>query len=347
MDRPATDDSHESFGRQLLDFGQSLLHSAIENPINGLVQVIDHAANVHIPELDIIGAPTHNSWGTKIGAAVGTAIDVAAISIASGGLADVLVGTAAAGGVVTSAVTGLVFESLLQPTDNNSAHFVQDRLENGLIGAITFGTMGTAAKALNASGVFAMSEVRSLGQSIAFGAITGEAGGLASVEAHALIKDHKILPSTSDLAETLPQAAIFGGALGAAGYVLNQATGPASRPTTVKCDLGSVTTVNGADGQPISFKSDTPTHDVYGKEVRFEGTKSTNGEWDANYKVIDVLSNNAEIYKSNYESPLTVTKAVDGSVSIIDAQGVTQIFNSNGFFDSNYWGSKLKLRAQH
>ena len=129
---------HRSLLGQVEDFGQSALHTAIESPINGAVQFIDHAANVHLPELDIIGAPTHDSVGAKAGALVGAAADLVGLSIATGGVADAL----GAGGIAAAAATGAIYGGLLTPSDAKSKNFLLDRAENGAIGAATFAAMG-------------------------------------------------------------------------------------------------------------------------------------------------------------------------------------------------------------
>jgi|GEM_PF-6549710 len=207
------DSHHESFFDECKDFGQSFIHSAIENPVNGLIQVVDHAANVHIPELKLVGAPEHQSMGTMAGAMLGTVADVVAVTVATGGVAGALEIGANAAGIM--AVTGAVYGGLLTPTDSNSTHFFRDRFANGGMDAALFGTMAGTAGLLTKSGMFAAAGERSLWSNVAFNAISGAAGGAAMGETKSILKDGKVLPNPAEIVGDTVVMGLYGGLIGA------------------------------------------------------------------------------------------------------------------------------------
>jgi hypothetical protein len=131
---------------ELTDFGEGIYYGAIESPINGAVQLTNHLADTHIHELHLVDEDRLNSTaGGVLGRVVGTAADMVAATIATGGVADALGGAGLAATALRFGAVGAAYTTLLQPTDDKSKHFFQDRLTNGAIAAGTFAAMGGAA----------------------------------------------------------------------------------------------------------------------------------------------------------------------------------------------------------
>jgi len=315
---------------QIEDFGQSALHTAIESPINGAIQFVDHAAHVHLPELDIIGAPKHNSMGTKIGAVVGAAADLVALSIATGGVADILGGAGLAGGIGTAAATGALYGGVFTQSDNNSKHFFEDRLTNGAISGLTFAAMGGAAKYLGSSSYFAVQEVRSLGGSLAFGALTGAAGGAVGAEATAVLKDHKALPSGGEFVSRVGTQALFGATFAGLSYGYNVVNGPLSKPTEVESGRGSITTINDSQGQPVGVKATIVDDNPAGEpRTLVQAVKMGDGTWSS----------------SSNRGVNSVTASPDGSVHLQNGWNETYNFEPGRLTRTTSDGNTRTLSA--
>jgi len=338
--RDSISDEKESFWEECRDFGQSLLHSAIENPINGIVQIIDHAANAHIPELDIIGAPKHDSLGAKIGSVVGTAVDVTLASIATGGLVDVLGGAGLVGGMATGAVTGAVFGGILQPTDNSSTHFLRDRLENAGIDAVAFGVMGGVAGKLNSIGLYPSAAARTLLDDFSYGGVNGMIGGAAGAEAKAIIKDGELLPSQDDLAAGIVIGGLFGAAYGCIGHAYNN-IGNKNLPVEVKTDKAIITTKFDKSGEPVSFESYEPSIQNPDLKVAWTAQKMSNGSWSGSG---DMFSTTTGKYAGNLILPKvsSIETATDGTVTINTADGYVRSYTPGGKYQVHSATAQVK-----
>lgn len=111
--------SRHGFIGGLEDFVQSTVYSAIQKPIDGVEQVIDHVTGKHLPALHLIDAPKDKNWETMLGSVAGAAIDLGAIGL----------GVGAAFGAA-----GLAGETSALPL------FVQDGIKGAAMGAVFAGT---------------------------------------------------------------------------------------------------------------------------------------------------------------------------------------------------------------
>lgn len=206
------------------NFGKGLWHGAIENPINGCIQVVNHAASTDLPELDLVDSKRLSPAG-QVGASVGTAIDVIALAYATKSIG----GPGKTSALLRAGAAGAIYGGLLQPTDPESRTFVADRLGNAAIGGITaMAAMGTSF-ALDRTGAFAVPAARSLHGSIIYGAATGAGSGLGFAQSTAMIKQGRLLPTVEDLIETEKTFIAWGAIGGAMGYAFERATAPAPR----------------------------------------------------------------------------------------------------------------------
>ncbi|MBU6455651.1 MAG: hypothetical protein KGS72_28020, partial [Cyanobacteria bacterium REEB67] len=181
---------------EVADFGEGLYHGAIESPINGAVQLSNHVIGTKLPELHLVDEERlSHSGGGILGNIAGTALDVYALTAATAGVGGALGGSALLSSALRLGAVGAAYTAALQPTDAKSEHFIQDRLTNGAIALGTFATMGGAGALLDSTGLVAVSAARSLSSNLAYGAITGAAGGIAHAESSAILKDGQILPS--------------------------------------------------------------------------------------------------------------------------------------------------------
>lgn len=229
----------KEFGTGVAEFSQSLFHSAVENPVNGVVQLVDHASGASLPELHIAGVP-NSSTASSAGAIAGSVVDFWALTKFTGPALGELGGTGTSGAILRSAIVGGVYSGVFQPSDARSEHFVRDRLANSTVGAITFASMTGSGALLNKTDMFAIPEARSFLGSVAYGGLNGVAGGLAHAEASALLK-HGQLASVHDLYNDARQYGAFGAAFGGLDYAYYRATLPSHDAVTEQGDWARVT----------------------------------------------------------------------------------------------------------
>ncbi len=327
MDAPQADAKSESstfFGSaasEVADFGEGLFHGAIENPINGAVQLTNHLADTHIPELHLVNkTKVSQTIAGKIGTAAGTTLDIIEATVATGGVADALGAAGVVGSALQFGAVGAIYSSVFQPSDPNSHHFIKDRLENGAVSGLTFAAMGGVGGAIDSTGLLAVSSARSLGANLAVGALTGAAGGAVNAEATAVVKDGKALPTGADLAKDVGTYAAFGMAFGAANFAINKLTAP--EPSTFTSGDNKLTVSTDSKGNPIKFSGNGPSYSDPDENVTFAGTKMTDGSWKTTAEA-----------DSPFDSviPPTVDKvSIDGKQATLTGGGIVRQFNDGG-----------------
>ena len=323
---------------QVKDFGQALFHSAIENPINGITQIINHSTGVNIPELEIAGAVKEPSAGAMAGTIAGGVLDYYVLSRVAGPVLGNVGGSGMTGVALRAGIVGGVFTGILAPSDKDSEHFFKDRLTNGMVGAATFAGMAAGGEYLNRGGYFAAPEVRSLSGSMTFGALSGAAGGIAQAEAEALFKKGQALPDIGDLASSTFNMAAFGAAFGALNYGYNKTFSPL-RVTELQSEIknpngGPADKVNlklyeNANGEVLRLRAELPSLND-SRHIGWESTKLTNGNWSDLAKYVE----NGK-WTSSYDSILVpkltnITRAADGTVKIATTDGQTRVFTPDG-----------------
>jgi hypothetical protein len=323
----------ETIANQFEDFGKSVFHSGVEDPYNGVVQLIDHAANAHLPELDIVGAPTNDSFGTEAGKIVGTAADVVALSMAVGVVAPSLGAATIAGAVIRGAIIGAAYGGLFQPSDSSSTNFVEDRVKNGLVDAAAFATMGGVSGGLAKTGLFAVSAGRSLVGTTEVGALSGGAGGVADAGANAVLNQGRVLPTGKELLDDTTQFAALGAAAGIIGFGANQAIEAArGGPNVVDSQGAKVSVSHDAQGNPVSFKATLPVlgyTDLDDSQLlgngNITGRLMPNGTWSTSARFgvkplpVDAVSD--------------VKELPDGSVKLMDSKGLVRSFTPDGPYE--------------
>jgi hypothetical protein len=189
---------------EAVDFTEGLFHGSIENPVNGFVQFTNHLTNSNLPELHLVDEnKISQTYGGLMGTAAGTALDVFAASAATAGAAGALSGASLATAALRFGTVGALYGGVLQPSDANSKHFFQDRLETGLLALGTYGTMGCVASLLDGTATFAVAAERSLLNYTMYGAAVGAAGGASHAEFNAVLFKNQIVPEFKDLVKDI------------------------------------------------------------------------------------------------------------------------------------------------
>jgi hypothetical protein len=324
----------ETITNQFEDFGKSVFHSAIENPYNGVVQLVDHAADAHLPELNIVGAPTNDSFGTEAGKVVGTAADIVALSLAVGAVAPSVGAATIAGAVIRGAIVGAAYGGLFQPSDSTSPNFVEDRVKNGLVDAAAFGTMSGAAGLLAKTGLFAVPAGRSFLGSTEVGAISGGAGGVAESEANAVLNQGRALPTGKDLVDDTVEFAAVGGVAGALGFGANKAIQAAQGGTNdVQSEGAKVSVSHDAQGNPVSFKAVVPVtaYSDYNDEYpigngTITGRLMPDWSWSTSARM--------GLKPLPIDSMSDVKEQPDGTVKLVSSKGDVRSFTPNGKYEN-------------
>lgn len=308
----------ESFSAEVSDFNRSLFHSAIESPVNAVVQLVDQTTNAHLPELHLVDAPTNNSVGTIAGSIVGTAADMIALSAAGAAVLGGVGGAGIAGlairGAIIGATYGGIFQSAEPTTDNTN--FAEQRLQNAAIGATTFAAMGGVSGFLTKTGLFAAGTIAAGTES---GAITGASGGVVDAEGTALLKQDRLFPTAKDLLADTAQYTVFGAAYGALGAGWNNLVAPANTDVaSAPKNADSTVAQNNSDPSKASDWS----MDAYNESMR---------KWAA-------LPQNHPFPESDVD-----IKPLDGSVIKND---INLVGRYDGFGDDNFQTYKSFLGVQ-
>ena len=256
-----------------------------------------------------------------LGHVVGTAADMVAATIATGGVADALGGAGLAATALRFGAVGAAYTTLLQPTDDKSKHFYQDRLTNGAIAAGTFAAMGGAAVGLDALGSFAVPGARSLAGTLAYGAISGTAGGVAHSEATAILREGKAVPGFYELGKDILTYGAFGMAYSGIGFELNKLM--ANPPQTFTTDKNAAQVTTDAQGNPIKASFNVSSTDQ-STQVQVVSTKMTNGVWSTTAK--------ADSGDDTIQPVVTDVK-IDGKTLLVKgANGIDRSFTDGGTY---------------
>src|SRR5687767_2360741 len=170
-DKPTTIDSALDFADQHgaglpAELLRSALHSAVQSPIEGGGQLINHVAGKDvIPSFKLLSASSHAEFGSsrwhaqQIGGGIGMALPFIAVSKTIGGGAKIAGRFTRAGEMAASfglaesrtarlalsvthgAASGFAFEGLLRPVDVPREDFAKARLNNATAGSITFAAL--------------------------------------------------------------------------------------------------------------------------------------------------------------------------------------------------------------
>ncbi len=216
----------------LEEFGRAFAYSALQTPVNGVVDTIDHIAGSHIlPKVQVIDAPAPEKpfsvgWhAEQLGSALGLlvpylathkALEATGLNVFSAEKASTQMLLA------RSATSGFVLESLLRPGDANAqgSNYWLGRVGNGVVGAATFSAFTGASIGLKsiASGYEGSVAANLLKNNIVAGSLVGLPIGAASAELYSRLETGHGA-SLRQLGEGAYGMALVGGALGGLGQL--------------------------------------------------------------------------------------------------------------------------------
>lgn len=201
----------------------SFLHSAIQQPIDGVSQIADRMLNTSLqPSLQLISAPSSAEFGTakwhaqQIGGALGMTADYLLLSkVMKGSSKDAFqrvesVSMSMSTRVGTAAINGAVYESLFRASAPEQ-NLLASRLKQGMAGAATFATL-TAARIGLGQTLGAGMPASKLAE-VAAGTISGAPAGVVSAQLSSILEG-KGLASATDSLKSAYTFAVVGGTLG-------------------------------------------------------------------------------------------------------------------------------------
>ena len=239
----------EEVEHQAVLLGEGLVSGAILNPINAVTQLSNNLLGTHLEHIEFANQKEVDaSIAGKIGEIAGTAADFIALSVVTGGAADVALGAGAVGDAVGLAAAGAIQGGIFTPTSANDTggSFIVDRIEGAGLGAATGligGAGGKVAGALEHAAGGALDATAAKVASVAINTVVnggvGAVAGTMSVEVDSLVK-HQRLATVEEVKEAATRAAIEGAGIGGAsaglavirGGAANTEVAPHEVPTT-------------------------------------------------------------------------------------------------------------------
>ena len=191
------------------DFFHAAAYGAIQTPIDGITQLVDHLTPAHLPHLELISAPTHDSLWTSAGKLTGAVIDFAVLQKVLGSAAPKFFGAESTAPMwLRSGATGAAFQ-MMMPASENGNYFLNKTRDVG-IGFGIFGAMGAVTSWA----------APKLGSSLLGRVEAGAEGGLAGGTTDAVMTDllYWQKPAFADL-QKVGKYTAFGAMLGATSYL--------------------------------------------------------------------------------------------------------------------------------
>lgn len=201
---------------------KSYKYSAVQAPIDGLTQLLDHSLQTNIlPNVQIFEQPEPQEIGSAgwhgqvVGSTLGVASQMAILHRLVGpGATSKLeltssygLGVRAFPALGKAAVTGAVYSGVFQPVGNNE-NFSTARLRNAAVGSLTALSLTSSSIALKSSGV------KLLRNDTVAGALSGAPAGFISAESQALMAEGR-LASRDEIKQSMATFALGGGMMGA------------------------------------------------------------------------------------------------------------------------------------
>ena len=268
------DNQHKdsSFGTVASDFGQSLFHSAVENPVNGVTQLVNEVAGTNIKPLTIVGAPseptsTADSYAQKIGGAIGMVIPYFLVSKGIGKVAGGLTETSMAkslsmtpfleSSVARAGLSGAVYGGIFNPVSADEKNPGWARLRNAAVDGATFATLTGASESLAKMGIFkpTTSALANTFKSVGTTMIAGVPAGIVSAEGQSLLGQGRFAKG-SELTQSAMDFVTVGGALAA----LTHGVGAAENWRANRSGGAGAETVSPGSGEQLNFKPESPTN---------------------------------------------------------------------------------------
>ncbi|MGH9553681.1 MAG: hypothetical protein ACRD3W_30150, partial [Terriglobales bacterium] len=300
-------------------FAAGTFHSAIENPINGVVQIANKTTGAKVPELHLVNDKQDNA-GFKLGGIGGMVLDYYLLSKVGGQVMGDVGGTGIAGTMLRAGAVGAVYGGVFTPSDVNSKSFFLDRLSNAAVDGTTFGAMAGTAGMLGKTGMFLLPETRSLLSSMTLNGLAGVSGGLAHAEANAVFKQGKVVASGSDFVTDGLTYGAFGAAFGALDYGYNH-TFNRLTPETISTNKGSATVYRNSAGQIVQAEMQLPDG------FKTSTALNTQGDW---------RPTNGSAGEADEATIIErVTQGAHGAVRIDLDNATRNTFNKDGTYEGN------------
>lgn len=224
----------------LEEFGSSLLYSAIQSPLDGVLELVDNVTGTKLlPKIQFISSPVAQKFGTanwyasEAGSSLGMLVPLLTVSYGVKGILgtsalvdeEQLASLSKVGSLglsmKESALTGFAYGSIFEPTSNNKQNFFLNRLTDGLSSALTFSTMTAASLSLRSVSALSGSTSsdltsflsKALSNNTVNSILSGVPGGIVSAESSSLLNTGKLAQS-KNLIQSAYTMGIIGGVFG-------------------------------------------------------------------------------------------------------------------------------------
>lgn len=257
------------------DFFDGIFKGVIIHPAVAVAQIENKISGANPEQKSDLG--NLKSGANTFGYMIGSALPVAGLALATKRIA----GDGAAATTLRAAGIGFAHSAIFQPSDPSSQSFWQDRMRNGALSATTFAGMAGSAALLDKTGLFAVASGRTLSGHLAYGGLSGAAGGAINATVDSLTKNGE-LPAKQDLLSRTVEYAVFGAAFSAIQYSYLQHRNP--EPSSYKLQPEAAQRDKFHRYNTLSVWADTR-----GEAFRvrlnngypLEMTKMSNGSWNA------------------------------------------------------------------
>lgn len=350
LDNQLLDTESDRKGSQIADYFQGFFHQLIENPVNGVTQIINKSVGAEIPKMEIAGEPERKSVGAIAGAVTGGVINYMLLSKVANPMLGTLGGEGLRGTALRAGIVGGIYNGVFMPTDDKSENFLGDRLTSAAVGAATFAAMAGASFKIEHNWNIRVPEIRSIGEHMKVGAVSGAIGGAVHAEANALFKKGQILPTMSELTTDTLSFAAFGAGMGAmhwAGHKmrsLREYEIYSKIPTNDGVENGHIKYTLNRNREVIRMQADIPNGE--NGRVGWVSEKLTNGMF--RNQGIQIV--NGEIKMVDLEvPPVRAIQVTENGLRMATADGATKELKSDGRFDAdrpNKVGEAEKLKAK-
>lgn len=218
---------------------QSMLYSW-QNMAQASVDLVDFKGC--LPRLQLIDKPAEAAFGTSDWAAqhLGNAVGIAVpfyflhkgVQVSTDKLFGKLTEQSIRREVAMASTTGFLFGTALTPVSStDTRNYYQARVENGLTLGLSVGVMTYSALKIQAGGEALKSRSPLLGgvikSDIVSGALSGIPGGLAFAEMNALTTHRRLLPTATEVGDSMVNFGLVGTALGLPGTIKGKPMLPA------------------------------------------------------------------------------------------------------------------------
>lgn len=338
FERDLLDTESDKKGSQVTDYFQGFFHQLIENPVNGVTQIVNKSFGAEIPKLEIAGAPERNSVGAIAGQVTGGVLNFMLLSKAASPALGNLGGEGLRGQMIRAGIVGGIYNGVFMPTDDKSDNFLGDRVTSAMVGAATFAAMAGASFKIEQSGQFRVAELRSLGEHLKVGGLSGAIGGIAHSEADALFKKGQLLPTIGDLTQNTLSFAGFGAGMGAiqwAGHRISPAREyeiHSKIPTNDGAENGHIKYTLNRNKDVIRMQADIPNGEN-GARIGWLSEKMSNGTF-RNHG-IQIIDGKVKFAPEMEVPQLRGIQLTENGLRFATADGVVRELKSDGRYSQD------------